>query len=166
MPLIAIARDEDEGYAPAGQHIGHWEHPHPREIDVEKRDIDLLGAGNVYCLVEPRGRADDRAAEFVEYVLDEHGDEHFIFDDQHAPSREITSTRSQSTPLCWEAADSFARLRCVHLDIISSSSRCLPFICVNARGTRAAPMPTSSSWTAPVGATVAAGAEIAGRLGG
>ena len=85
---LAVAGGEGEGDAAGLQLVGDGEDLAAADVDVEDGGVELGVVGQAHGLVEVGGGADNVAAELRQHVLDQHGDEHLVFHDQHTKAVE------------------------------------------------------------------------------
>jgi hypothetical protein len=78
-----IASDEDERHAAHTQDFRHRINKTIAKIDIEHCGVEMSFSGRRQSLRRCVQRADHLIAEFVQCLLDHHGDERFVLNQQH-----------------------------------------------------------------------------------
>ena len=82
----AIAGHEGKGNRARPQHLGHGIDRDAPQIHVEKREIELAGAGSVNRIIQLSRGGDHLAAKLVEQVLHQDRDNRLVLDQKDAAS--------------------------------------------------------------------------------
>jgi hypothetical protein len=109
QPRLAIAAGEGEGHAAGLERIGHRKDRLAAQVHVEKRQIDVGRLREIHGLVQLGGRTHHGTAEVGQHVLHQHGDEHFVLDDEDFQTGKVGAFAHQALPRAYIAANGNAR---------------------------------------------------------
>jgi hypothetical protein len=86
--LVTVARQKEEGDASRLQGLCHRVDLRATDVHIEEREVDLNPLRGREGGADRRIWPDDGTQQVVEEVLDEKGDQHLIFDNKNAQTRE------------------------------------------------------------------------------